>query len=110
MTQAKQRGNTAQIIGLTYDELIALSPCVERCEDSSSASWREEKWNGKKISATQAQRAGIKYDDLRWVALARAKNDPIVARRVRLWIADCAERVLPLFEQKYPNDKRPRRR
>lgn len=26
----------------------------------------------------------------------------------RLFACDCAERVLPLFEKKYPNDKRPR--
>jgi len=26
-----------------------------------------------------------------------------------LWAADCAEHVLPLFEEKYPNDGRPRR-
>ncbi|MFZ4648705.1 MAG: putative immunity protein [Patescibacteria group bacterium] len=25
-----------------------------------------------------------------------------------IWAADCAERVLPLFENKYPEDKRPR--
>jgi hypothetical protein len=25
-----------------------------------------------------------------------------------LWAADCAERVLSLFEEKYPNDNRPR--
>ena len=26
-----------------------------------------------------------------------------------LWAADCAERVLPFFEEKYPNDNRPRK-
>lgn len=26
-----------------------------------------------------------------------------------LWALDCAERVLPLFEEKYPHDKRPRK-
>ena len=26
-----------------------------------------------------------------------------------LWAADCAERVLPYFEEKYPNDERPRK-
>jgi len=25
-----------------------------------------------------------------------------------VWAIDCAERILPYFEQKYPNDKRPR--
>ena len=30
-------------------------------------------------------------------------------RALALWAADCAERVLPLFEQKYPSDDRPRK-
>ena len=29
-------------------------------------------------------------------------------RNLRLFAADCAEHVLPLFEQRYPDDKRPR--
>ena len=31
------------------------------------------------------------------------------ARTLRLFAADCAERVLPLFEARYPDDDRPRR-
>ena len=30
-------------------------------------------------------------------------------RAMATWAADCAERVLPLFEKSYPNDDRPRR-
>ena len=30
-------------------------------------------------------------------------------RRIALWAADCAERVLPLFEAKAPSDTRPRK-
>ena len=30
-------------------------------------------------------------------------------REIRLFACDCAERVLPLYEKQYPNDKRPRR-
>ena len=30
-------------------------------------------------------------------------------RTARLFAADCAERVLPIFEKKHPNDHRPRR-
>jgi hypothetical protein len=29
-------------------------------------------------------------------------------KNLRLFAADCAERVLPIFEKKHPNDKRPR--
>lgn len=38
------------------------------------------------------------------VELIEAYND----RTLRLFAADCAERVLPLFEQQRPNDNRPR--
>ena len=37
-----------------------------------------------------------------------AKSIPIPAQSWALWAADCAERVLPIFEAKYPNDNRPR--
>lgn len=30
-------------------------------------------------------------------------------RSLALWAADCAERVLPLFEKKFPKDDRPRK-
>ena len=30
-------------------------------------------------------------------------------RMLGIWAADCAERVLPYFEEKYPEDKRPRK-
>ena len=30
-------------------------------------------------------------------------------RRLAIWAADCAERVLPYFEERYPEDNRPRK-
>lgn len=36
------------------------------------------------------------------------KYDQQAQRLMASWAADCAERVLPLFEQAYPNDDRPR--
>jgi hypothetical protein len=30
-------------------------------------------------------------------------------KKLALWAADCAENVLPFFEEKYPNDERPRK-
>jgi hypothetical protein len=30
-------------------------------------------------------------------------------RKLAIWAADCAERVLPYFEEKYPEDTRPRK-
>src|SRR5688572_22477022 len=37
------------------------------------------------------------------------KYDKQDQRSMATWAADCAERVLPLFEKAYPNDDRPRR-
>jgi hypothetical protein len=36
------------------------------------------------------------------------KYDKSDQRLMAIWAADCAERVLPVFEQAYPNDDRPR--
>lgn len=46
--------------------------------------------------------------DERYIAVHR--GGPLTLERHRLlaaWAADCAERVLPLFAEQYPNDSRP---
>jgi hypothetical protein len=43
-------------------------------------------------------------DDALWALKAVGEN-----RLLRLWAADCAERVLPLWEDQFPDDNRPRR-
>lgn len=40
------------------------------------------------------------------IVLARTPEDH---RSLVLWAADCAEHVLPYFEEKYPTDNRPRK-
>ena len=59
------------------------------------------------ITAAQAKAAGVTFDDLVWLACAQARKDPAVERRVRLWLADCATRVLPIFYKVFPADLRP---
>lgn len=44
------------------------------------------------------------FKDERIVELVRKTDHKILA----VWAIDCAERVLPNFEKKYPQDKRPR--
>jgi len=44
------------------------------------------------------------YKDERIVELIKKTNHKILA----VWAIDCAERVLPYFEKKYPKDHRPR--
>ena len=61
-----------------------------------------------KIDAQQAVEAGCNLDDLVWVASAAARRDKEIERRVRHWIADCAVRVLHIYERDYPSDMRVR--
>jgi hypothetical protein len=46
-----------------------------------------------------------RYKDERIVQLMK-KTDPKI---LAVWAIDCAERVLPYFEEKYPKDNRPRK-
>ena len=45
-----------------------------------------------------------RYKDERIVELVK-KTDP---KTLAVWAIDCAERVLPYFKEKYPEDHRPR--
>lgn len=51
----------------------------------------------------------VKFEDTsigKSIAVLQSKRDH---RTLALWAADCAEHVLPLFEEKYPKDNRPRK-
>ncbi|MEK6234174.1 MAG: hypothetical protein N2C14_05655, partial [Planctomycetales bacterium] len=52
-----------------------------------------------------AQAAGIECDLSHWESLRRTSLEPT---SWRLFAADCAARVLPLFESVFPEDDRPR--
>lgn len=52
----------------------------------------------------------LKYAGIRntfW-CIRKLKLSPEQQKDLRLFAADCAERVLPIFEKKYPTDMRPR--
>lgn len=53
---------------------------------------------------TREARERGKVRDKKWV-----KPEQRVHHALALWAADCAEHVLPLFEEKYPADDRPRK-
>jgi hypothetical protein len=61
-----------------------------------------------KITARDAVEAGCNLDDLVWITSAVARNDKETERRLRHWLADCAARVLHIYERDYPNDVRVR--
>ena len=92
-------------IGITYKQLEALLPCSSSL--SNATKLLGGKWT-KSITASEAKDAGISFNDLVWVASALASNDKEVERRLRLWMTDCAARVLSIYEDQFPNDKRVR--
>ena len=60
------------------------------------------------LTARDAVEAGATLNDLVWVASAVARSDRDVERRLRLWMADCAARVLHVYERENPDDDRVR--
>lgn len=90
---------------ITLSALGALLPCPSRYDAVRAllASYGDEP-----INAAQAVAAGIDLDDLVWAASAVACKDADVARRRRLWLADCAAHVLPVYERAHPGDDRVR--
>jgi hypothetical protein len=93
---------------LTIAELDKLRPC--RLEGPRVRALLRKLNNDAAhcFTAAEAQAAGCTLDDLVWAASAVARTDPEVERRLRHWIADCAARVLHIYERHYPNDSRPR--
>jgi hypothetical protein len=95
--------------GLSYDELKALNPCSDRMKRVVKLMGGAKKWDGEKITAAQARKAGATFDDIVWAASALSRNDKNIERRLRLWMADCATRVLHIFEKERMTDIRPRK-
>lgn len=88
---------------LTYAELKALDPCAESLRRVANLMGAARKWTAG-ITAAQAREAGATFDDLVWVSSAVACTNPNVDRRLRLWMADCAARVLHIYEAAEKSD------
>lgn len=86
-------------IGLTFDEVRNLDPCSGSFKRVSRLLGGKTGWNGNRIDAAKAREAGCTFDDIVWVASALARENPDVERRLRLWMADCAARVLHIYEK-----------
>ena len=99
---------SAMLHALTYHELKALEPCTSDFARVTKLMGGATKWGGKKISAAQARKAGASFDDIVWAASVMAKKNKDVERRIRLWLADCAARVLHTYEANTKADYRPR--
>jgi hypothetical protein len=60
------------------------------------------------VTAAEARAAGVKLDDVAWYLSIQAQHDAEIRRRLQHWKADCAARVLSVFEAAYPRDARVR--
>ena len=86
-------------VSISYAELLALGPCEDRLNNAIEKFGGAEKWGDARVTAKQACAAGVTFSDLVWVSSALARKDKDVERRLRLWIADCAARVLNIYEK-----------
>ena len=89
---------------LTYSDVMAMSPCGDGFRRVSKLLGGEKGWNGNRIDAATARKAGCTFDDVVWIASALARNDADVERRLRFWMADCAARVLHFYEKTETSD------
>lgn len=88
---------------LTLDTILTSWPMA--CREGKN--WLVDYWPAERSEWTiaEALEAGCEISHAVWLA---ARVSPAYLRAVVVWAADCAERVLPVFEGRYPNDKRPR--
>ncbi len=84
-------------ITLSIAALRKLEPCEEDYKDVCKT-LRAYRRKGP-YSAADAKAAGVTLENVVWAVSAVAINDADVERRLRLWIADCAARVLHIYEE-----------
>jgi hypothetical protein len=94
--------------GITYPDLKALRPCDDSLRRVARLLGGAKAWNGNPVTAQQARAAGCTFEDIVWAASSVACRTPDVERRLLLWLADCAARVLHIYERDVPGDPRVR--
>jgi hypothetical protein len=87
---------------ITIDDVLRLNPC----KDYDSARLEQLAAGRESVTLTEITELPIPFEDILWVVtrLLSGKHD----RELRLFACDCAEHVLPLFEEKHPDDTIPR--
>ena len=95
-------------MALTIKQINAARPCAEGSKRVSELLRAYNPDKNAAYTATDARAAGCTFEDVLWIASAEAKKDPAIERAIRMWLADCAARVLHIYERDYPNDLRPR--
>ncbi len=75
------------IPSLSYDDLKALNPRADDFKRVTKLMGGAKKWDGVKITAAQARKAGATFDDILWTSSAVACSNPNVKRRLHLRVA-----------------------
>ena len=87
---------------ITIDQILAFGPC----DDYDSRERLLQLSGGKEsMAALDILRLPLPAQDKLWLVL---REEVIPARELRLLACKWAEGVLHFFEEKYPDDKRPR--
>jgi len=87
---------------ITVEQIMSWGPC----DDYPEPRVRELFGDHKSVTPIEIlDYPGIPVADRLWVLL---REDIIPARELREFACDCAERVLPLWDARYPDDARPR--
>lgn len=94
---------------LTIAALNRLKPCPNGARRVRAALRKLNPDKHHCFDAAEARAAGCAYDDIVWVASAVAMRDEAVARRLVGYVNDCAIKTLPIFEECWPDDDRPRK-
>jgi hypothetical protein len=93
---------------ITIAQLNKLSPCAESGRRVRAALRKFNADKGHCFTAAEAREAGCTFEDVVWAASAASLNDKGLERRLRHWMADCAARVLHIYERERPEDMRVR--
>ena len=84
---------------LTRAELNSLVPCARSDDRVAGLLGGSGEWADRRVGAAEARDAGVDFGDILWAAVAVARVRPTVERRMRMWAADCAARVLLIYER-----------
>ncbi len=95
------------MITATISDLEKHEPCVDSW--GSAVEKLRAYRNGGDIpySVADARAAGVPLSDTLW-AIDAMNRDHGLDRKIRLFLCDCAAHVLHIFENRFPEDDRPR--
>ncbi len=93
---------------LTIAEFNKLQPCPDSGRRVRALLRKVNSDEAHCFSAAEARDAGCIFADIVWVATSIARNDKAIERKLRLWMSDCAARVLHIYERDHPTDERVR--